>query len=97
MKYSIDSKGQIALENKKYWILSGELNNFSRDDLEDIIQDFENVFQGKYEESSFSQNVAIVSFTKENTTIEDYDGVLGQESSLEIYNMLKIFLDAKFK
>ena len=89
MKYTIDDNGQIQLENKRYWIFSGELNNFSLDDLSEILVDIENVMSGKHEGSSFSENVIIVSFDRNMAKIEGYDGVIGEESTESIYKMLK--------
>ncbi|MCR6641670.1 MAG: hypothetical protein NVV82_22435 [Sporocytophaga sp.] len=92
MKYEINSNGQIRLENEKYWILSGELNNFNREELSNILTDIENVLNGKYENSSFSKNVIVVGFDKDIAQIEDFDGVIGEESTEDIYKMLKEWL-----
>ncbi|MBB6460303.1 hypothetical protein [Flammeovirga kamogawensis] len=89
MKYTIDDNGQIKLEDKKYWILSGELNNFNINDLLEILVDIENVVSGKYEGSSFSDNVIVVNFDRSIAKIEGYDGVIGEESTENIYKMLK--------
>ena len=89
MKYSIDDNGQIKLEDEKYWILSGELNNFNMNDLSEILVDIENVVSGKYEGSSFSDNVIVVGFDRSIAKIEGYDGIIGEESTESIYKMLK--------
>ena len=89
MKYIINNKGQIKLEDEKYWMLSGELNNFNRNDLSEILADMENVISGKYESSSFSENVVIVDFDKNIAKIEDYEGIIGEELTENIYKMLK--------
>lgn len=93
MDYIIDN-GVITLKEKKYWILSGELNNFNIEELNDIIDDFENVIRDEYQESSFSENVVVVSFNRDVAIIEDYDNVLGKEPTQEIYEMLKAYRDA---
>jgi len=89
MKYIIDNNGQINLEDEKYWILSGELNNFNKNDLTEILVDIENVMSGKYERSSFSDNVIVVDFDKSIAKIEGYDGIIGEEPTECIYKMLK--------
>lgn len=95
MKYTIDNHGKIELEDKKYWILSGELNNFNVTDLSEILRDMENVILGKYESSSFSENVIVVNFDRSIAKIEGYDGIIGEESTENIYKMLKEMLRLK--
>jgi hypothetical protein len=94
MRYIIEET-RITILDEKYWILSGELNNYGVDELNDILLDIENIFNGKYHESSFSNNVAIVSFTKEKSKIEYYGDFVGEESTNDIYEMIKSYRDAR--
>lgn len=94
MRYIIEEKG-ITLLDEKYWILSGELNSYSVDELNDILLDIENVFNGKNHESSFSNNVAIVSFTKDKSKIEYFGDFIGEEPTNDIYEMIKNYRDAR--
>lgn len=90
MKYKIENGG-IFLEDEKYCILSTELNHFNIEILDSIIRDMENVLNGIYEASSFSDIVSIVSFDRDSSTIEDYENIIGEESTIDIYNMLLEF------
>lgn len=97
MKYTIDNNGVLKLDEPNYWILSGELNNMSIGRLNEIIEDMEDVFNGKFEESSFSENVIVVNFNKSYATIEDYEKILGKEPVLDFYDMLKKIRDVLLK
>jgi|GEM_PF-3773998 len=91
MKYKIINK-QISLADNKYWILSGELNNYSIEQLNETLSDMENVFDGKYTISSFYGSVVFcVEYDKNIAKIEYYDEYIGEEPTIEIYNMLKNF------
>jgi hypothetical protein len=58
MKYRI--KPFLIDESGKYGVLFDEIMTFSLDEINAIITDFENVFNGKCNSSAFSGNVAIV-------------------------------------
>lgn len=93
IKYEIINK-QISLADNKYWILSGELNNYSVEQLNETLTEMENVFNGKYVSSSFYGNVVFcVEYNKDFAKIEYYDEYIGEESTIEIYKMLKNFRD----
>ncbi|HEY9007693.1 MAG TPA: hypothetical protein VIM75_16250 [Ohtaekwangia sp.] len=94
MRY-ITEAAKITLLDEKYWILSSELNNYNIEELNDILLDIENVFNEEYHESSFSNNVAVVSFTKEKSKIEYYGDFVGEESTNDIYEMIKNYRDAR--
>jgi hypothetical protein len=94
MEYKIEGK-QINLAEKKYWIFSGELNNYSIGQLTQTIRDMENVFNGVYSSSSFYGEVVFcVEYDKDLAKIEYYNEYIGEESTLEIYNMLKEYRDS---
>ncbi len=93
MQYKIDHK-QLSISDDKYWILSGELNKYSVQELEQAILDMENVFNDKYSASSFYGEVVFcVEYNKDIAKIEYYSEYVGEEPTLEIYNMLKAYRD----
>jgi hypothetical protein len=93
MEYTIEGR-QISLAEKKYWIFSGELNNYSIEQLNQSIIDMENVFNDKYPSSSFYGEVVFcVEYDKSLAKIEYYSDFIGEEPTIEIYNMLKAYRD----
>jgi hypothetical protein len=92
MKFKI--KPYIIIDNENYQTLITEIMNFSLDVLNGIIIDFENVFNGKYEASSFcGQHMAIVDFDNKIAKISYFDELIGEESTVDIYNMLRTYRD----
>jgi hypothetical protein len=93
MEYKIEGR-QINLAEEKYWILSGELNNYSIEQLSQAITDMEKVFNGVYPSSSFYGEVVFcVEYDKDLAKIEYYNDYVGEEPTIEIYNMLKSYRD----
>lgn len=92
MKYSI--KPFLIAEDNRYQTLITEITGLSIAELNLILEDFENVFSGKYEASSFSGNVAVVEFDKMSSRISHFDELIGEEPTNEIYTMLKEYRDA---
>ncbi|MCH4830024.1 MULTISPECIES: hypothetical protein [Flavobacterium] len=97
MEYTIVNR-QINISDKKYWILSGELNNYTIKQLNQTISDMEDVFNGKYPSSSFYGEVVFcVEYDKSKAKIEYYSEYVSEEPTLDIYNMLKDFRDKLIK
>lgn len=91
LEYKIEGR-QITLLENKYWIFSGELNKYGIDQLNEVIRDIENVFENKYTSSSFVGEVVFtVEFNKDVSKIEYYSEAIGEEPTIDIYNMLKDF------
>ena len=89
MEYKINGR-QITLFDNKYWIFSGELNNYNLEQLNEAIENIENVFKGHYQASSFFGDVVFtVEFDNEMSRIAYYDELVCEEPTIEIYNMLK--------
>ena len=62
--------------------------------LDDVIEGFENVFNGKYDANSFSgQHMASVDYDRETAKISHFDELVGTEPTIEIYNMLRAYRD----
>jgi hypothetical protein len=92
MKYRI--KPFLITEESKYQTLFTEITGLSITELNGILEDFENVFSGKYDASSFSGNVSIVEFDKVNSKISHFDEPIGEEPTNEIYIMLMKYRNA---
>jgi len=90
MKYQI--KPYIQIDNIEYQTLITEIMNLSLEEINFIIEDMNNIFAGKYAASSFSgQHMSIVGFNRDIATISYFDDLIGKESTLDIYNMLKSY------
>ncbi|RZS92435.1 hypothetical protein [Aquimarina brevivitae] len=96
MNYKINKEGIISLEHR-YWILSGELNDFSISELDTIIKDMNNVLEGKYSSSSFSKNIITVNFDNQKVIIEDLDKVIGEEKTTLFFKAIKELINIKRK
>ncbi len=57
-----------------------------------IVTDFENIFSGKYEASSFGLEAINVSFNKEKAVIDHYGEILTEVNSVDIYVALKDYV-----
>ena len=96
MQYCI--KPYIKLDNSiyhnKYDTLITEIMAMSIEELNEVISGIENVFAGIWELNSFTgQHMTSVSYDKEKAVISYFDDVIGEESTMEIYNMLKEYRD----
>lgn len=92
MKYKV-KPFLIDLENK-YGVLFDEIMAMSMDELNGVIEGIENVFNGNWLSNSFSgQHMAIVDYNKEMARIKHFDEEIGEEPTIEIYNMLKAYRD----
>ena len=90
MKYKV--KPYIQVDKIEYQTLITEIMNLSLEEINFIIEDMNNVFAGKYAASSFSgQHMAIVDFNRDIATIRYFDDLIGKESTLDVYNMLKSY------
>ena len=92
MEHSI--RPYIHNENPKYTTLFTEIHKLPLVELNKIIADIENVFNGKYKVSSFCGDVvSTVEFDKDISRIEYYSETIGEEPTIDIYNMLKAYRD----
>lgn len=92
MKYKV-KPFLIDLENK-YGVLFDEIMAMSLEELNGIIEGLENVFNDKWRANSFSgQHMAIVDYDKEKAKIKHFDEEIGEEPTIEIYNMLRAYRD----
>lgn len=89
MEYKIED-GKVEISNEKYWIFSGELNNYSLDQLNTVINEIQDVIGGKYEFSSFCGDVVFtVEYNKSSAKIEYYNDSIGEEDTMDILTMLE--------
>lgn len=94
MEYFFEGK-LIRCRDPKYGTLFDELLNYNIDDLNFAIEDIENVFNGKYKASSLNGAImSSIDYDKEKAVITYYDELIGEESTQEIYQMLKDYRDA---
>jgi hypothetical protein len=97
MNYTIKNK-QIIISENKYWLFSGELNNFTVEQLNQTIADMENILDNKYGSSSFYGEVVFcVEYDKNTAKIEYYNEHIGVEPTIEASNFLRIFRQAGVK
>ncbi len=96
MKYKI--RPYIHNEDEKYLTLFTEIHKLSLDELNSVLKDMENVFSGQYSVSCINGVVvSSIEFDRENSKILYYDDLIGEEPTMEIYNMLKDYRDAIIK
>ena len=82
---------KIHFEDRKLLLLNTEINNFKLKQLLEIVRDFENVFNGKYDESCFGLEAINVSFDKDKAVIDHYGEVLSEVNSADIYFVINSY------
>jgi hypothetical protein len=93
MEHYFEGKN-LNISNNKYWILSSEISGLSSTQLMDAISDMESVFNGKWMVNTFcGQHMSCVEHNKDTARITYFDEFIGEESTKEIYNMLKEYKD----
>ena len=86
MKFEI--KPYIAVENIEYQTLATEIMLFSIEELEEISKTMKDVLCGEFSNSSFSQNVILVEYDKNEASIYQFDKIVGKERTIDIYTLL---------
>lgn len=85
----------LDLDNK-YGVLFDEIMSMSLTQLDEIIIGLEAVFNGKWSANSFSgHHMSIVNYDKRVAKIGYFDELIGEEPTIEIYNMLKAYRDKR--
>ena len=93
MKYKIEK--YIIIDDPKYGALGDDFSFTEIETLNIIINDIETVLAGKSEMKSIYGNMCYkIDVYKEFSSIYCYDEQLGEESSNEIYNMLKEYRES---
>lgn len=94
MKYQLTPFFKI--EDEKYWILSDEISSLYNEEIEEIIEDFQNLFSDKYHESSFSGAVvSTVKMKKDLATVWYHDKETGSIPSENLFLMLKELIKSR--
>ncbi len=92
MKYKV--KPMLIPDNENYRILCDEIMQFKLIELNQILEGFDKVFNGSYSANSFSGNhMAVVDYDTNLAKISHFDDVIGEEPTIDIYNMLKEYRD----
>lgn len=79
---------------EKYRVLLDEIMAMHLSQLNEAISGMEAVFSGKWLVNSFcGQHMACVEYGKQNAKITYFDELIGEEPTVEIYNMLKAYRD----
>jgi hypothetical protein len=95
MNAKINNSGKLEFQDSKLAILADEMNEFSVKELNAIIQDMESVFAGKYPESSFSKEMMVVSFDKDQAKVEDFDGEVESIPTPVFYDIILKMIERK--
>jgi hypothetical protein len=90
MKYKI--KPLLIPEKQVYNVLFDEIMSLSLNELDIIIMGIECVFDGKHQANSFSgQHMSSIDYDKNVAKIMHFEELIGEEPTIEIYNMLKAY------
>jgi hypothetical protein len=92
MEYRI--KPMLISNSKNYNVLFDEIMAMPLSQIIDVIEGMENVFNGKWQSNSFcGQHMAVVDYDKERARISNFEELIGEEPTIEIYNMLTAYRD----
>lgn len=83
----------LFIKDERLWVLADEISNLSLDQLKSVVEDFENVFNGKYSASSFGYHVSIVSFDDQLAKVEYHNELIIEMKSNELYQVLADWYD----
>lgn len=83
----------LFIEDERLWVLADEISNLTLDQLKSVLEDFENVFNGKYSASSFGYHVSIVSFDDQIAKVEYHNEMIMELKSEELYQVLADWYD----
>jgi len=90
MKYKIDRK--ILIDNQEYCALGDDFSFAELESLDFIINKIEFVLLGKSQEESIYGNMCYeIIVSKNSSSIFCYDEFLGEEPTIEIYNMFNAY------
>ncbi len=93
MEYYI--KPFLYFKNEKFWTFSSEINSMNSQELDDLIDSFQVVLSGEYEELHFGFLHISELFIKKEITILKNNGHLVKEFDTgEIYKVFKYYQEA---
>ncbi|WP_373552649.1 hypothetical protein [Haliscomenobacter sp.] len=92
MDYEIQ-RPVLLFNDQRLWVLADEISNLTLDQLKSILEDFENIFNGKYSASSFGYHVSMVSFDDQIAKLEYHDEMIMELKSKELYQVLADWYD----
>ncbi|HEY8934732.1 MAG TPA: hypothetical protein VIM65_05905 [Cyclobacteriaceae bacterium] len=84
----------LISDSNNYNVLFDEIMVMPLSQINDLIEGMKNVFDGKWKSNSFSgHHMAIVDYDKETARISHFEELIGEEPTIDIYNMLIAYRD----
>lgn len=86
-------KPTLYLVDQKFWTLSGELNDLSLAELQDIIDSCFYVINNEGQELYWGWHISSLEMRKEITILSYNKQIIAKIPTTELYNMLKAYRD----
>jgi hypothetical protein len=93
MKIEYYIKPRLYLSDQKLWCFSDEINQLDIAEIQNIIDSCSVVMDNKSNELYWGWHISSLGMKKETTTLSYNNDFVAEMSTIEIYNMLRLYRD----